>query len=130
MTDTNSRGLALARAAEAMLRSLGGTQVTLRCAIAPASDAGARDLGLDAPAAADITVSPVLVRRAAKDAFELLFAPASLATALAGRPQTPEDSLRAVLAIIHQGRTLRVRSVSTDNFAGAAYLYRVTAASS
>ena len=132
MTATDSRGIALARAAESMLRALGGGQVTLRCATTPAANFNNLELWLDAPASDDVPVSPVLVRPCGagalvRETFELLFAPSTLSAQLADRQQSPEDFLRAVLAIMHQGRTLRVCTVSTDTFAGAPYLYRVTA---
>ncbi len=125
-----TRGLALARAAEAMLRALGGGEVLLRCPTAPAADETNRELGLEAPVSDDFAVSPVLVRVARisdPQSFEFLFAPASLTSYLADRRQTAEEFFSSLIGVLHQGRLLHVESMTTDTFAGAAYLYRVTA---
>src|SRR5512140_3389460 len=98
MTSSISRGPALARAAEAMLRALGGCEVRLRCPVAAARDDQARQLGLDAPVTEDIAVSPVIVRANAED-FELLIAPASLAPYLQDRGQTGQQFFESVLAV-------------------------------
>lgn len=132
MSESNPRGLALARAAEAMLRALGGGEVVLRCAVAPAANETNRELGLEAPVINDLAVSPVLVRAASipapKTKLELLFAPGSLAAYLADRRQSAEEFFSSLIGVVHQGRLLHVESMTADTFAGAAYLYRVVAA--
>jgi hypothetical protein len=130
---TNSRGLALARAAEAMLRALGGGEVVLRCPVAPAANETNRELGLEAPVSDDFVVSPVLVRGVARVSdpcarYEFLFPPQSLAAYLADRRQTAEEFFSSLIGVVHQGRLLHVESMATETFAGAAYLYRVIAA--
>jgi hypothetical protein len=128
----NPRGLALARAAEAMLRALGGGEVVLRCPTAPAANETNRELGLEAPVGDDLALSPVLARSVARVSdscarYEFLFAPASLTACLADRRQSAADFFSSLLGVVHQGRLLHVESMTTDTFAGAAYLYRVVA---
>ena len=115
----------MARAAEAMLRALGGTEVRFRCPVAAAKDAQARQLGMDAPVTEDIAVSPVVVR-ASSDGVELLIAPASVSAFLADRRQTAEQFFRAVFAIVLDDRESAVQAFQAEQFAGADYLYRVT----
>ena len=122
---TNPRGPALARAAEAMLRALGGTEVKLRCPVSAAKDPQSRQLGLEAPVTEDIAISPVVVRRSGDD-LELLIAPSSVAQFIQDRGQTAEQFFDSVLAVLQENRALRVSSFADDQFAGAAYLYRVT----
>jgi len=122
-----NRGLALARAAEAMLRALGGGEVVLRCPVAPAANETNRELGLEAPPSDDFAISPVLLRVVGAARYEFLFAPASLVSYLADRRQSAEAFFSALIGVLHQGRLLHVESMTTDTFAGAAYLYRVTA---
>lgn len=116
---------AVARAAEAMLRALGGAEVTLRCPTATANDPQARQLGLDAPVTEDLAVAPAIVR-ASGDDFELLLAPSSIARYIQDRGQSAEQFFAAVIAVLHAGRELRVRAFACDRVAGSTYLYRVT----
>src|SRR6185312_15266839 len=120
---TNS-GSALARAAEAMLRALGGTEVKLRCTVAAARDAQARQLGLDVPVTEDIAVSPVVVRASGSN-LEVLIAPASMAQYLNDRGQTAEPFFQSVLAVLFAGREYKVTSFHVEQFAGADYLYGI-----
>lgn len=121
----NPRSPALSRVAEAMLRSLGGAEVTLRCPTAVPKDPQARQLGLDAPAVEDISISPAIVRRNGSD-FELLLAPSSLALYIQDRGQTAQQFFGSVHAVLHGQHELRVRSFADDRFAGEVYLYRIT----
>lgn len=127
MNNPNARGPALARAAEAMLRALGGSEIKLRCPVAAASDEQARQLGLEAPATEDISIAPVVVR-ASGDAVELLIAPSSVAQYMQDRGQTADQFFAAVVGVLHGGRELCVRLFHVEHFAGAEYLYRLTVA--
>lgn len=113
------------RAAEAMLRALGGTEVKLRCATGAPDDPQGRQLGLKAPAVEDIPVSPAVVRPSGSD-FELLLAPTSITQYIQDRALTAEQFFGAVMAVLHAGQELRVRSLVGDCFAGDVYLYRIT----
>ena len=55
------RGCAVARLGDALLRALGGTQVTLRLSD-PSSGDTSSQLGLEAPPAEDLQISPAVVR--------------------------------------------------------------------
>ena len=125
MTNPNARGPALARAAEAMLRALGGTEVKFRCPSGAAEDEQARQLGMEAPGTEDISIAPVVVRSSG-EALELLIAPSSVAPYMQDRGQTAEQFFDAILAVVHGGRELRVQLFHVEQFAGAEYLYRVT----
>jgi hypothetical protein len=125
-----STGLAMARAAEAMLRALGGSEVTLRFNGAAISDDAASNprLGLGATVCEDVALSPVVVRDATKDALEFVL-PSSIVDAQVGLRQagTAKTLFQSALGFIHDGKLMRIESVSADFHAGAAYLYRVTA---
>lgn len=114
----------MVRAAESMLRALGGTEVMFRCSTGAARDLQARQLGLDAPVTDDIPVSPVVVRPNGNDLL-LLIAPASIAQYLSDRGQTAEQFFAAVLAVLIGAREFTVTSFHVEQFAGADYLYRV-----
>ena len=124
MTNAHARSAALTRAAEAMLRALGGTEVKFRCPVAAAKDQQARQLGLEAPVTEDIAVSPVVVR-ANGDDFELLIAPSSVAPFMQDRGQSADQFFDSVLAVLLGGREFRVKSLRAEQFGGAVYLYRV-----
>lgn len=125
MINANARGAALGRAAEAMLRALGGTEVKLRCPVAAAKDAQARQLGREAPVTEDISVAPVIAR-GAKDGLELLIAPSSLAQLIADRGQSAVQFFDSVLAVVFAAREYALISFQSEQFAGADYLYRVS----
>ena len=122
---TNARGPAIARAAEAMLRALGGTDVTFRFPVSAAAEQQARQLGLDAPVTQDISISPVVVR-ASGDGVELLIAPSSIAPYMQDRGYSAEQFFSSIFLVLHGGREYRVKSFQADHFAGSAYLYRIT----
>ena len=124
MNNLNARGAALSRAAEAMLRALGGTEVTLRCPTAAAKDQHSRQLGLEAPVTTDINVSPVVVHASGAD-VEVRSGPASVAQYIQDRGQTAEQFFTTILAVLYGGRELHVKSFSTSDFAGSTYLYRI-----
>ncbi len=134
MNDTiaNARGLALARAAEAMLRALGGETVSLIFPMPGASDANTVGLGLSAVAAEDVSISPVVMRPLANDSGrarrEFLFAAAPVyAQAELRAIGSAEDLFQSALGILHQGRLMHIESVTPELFGGSAYLYRVVA---
>ena len=126
-----SRAPALARTAEAMLRAVGGEQVVLHCRVGPAAGETARELGQDAPAVQDFTISPVVGRplppTTAGLRVELLFARRSLAPFLADRGQSADDFFAAILGIEFAGRTLHIERVTPESLGGDVYLYRILA---
>jgi hypothetical protein len=127
-------GDALVRAANAMLAALGGDQVSLLLpATAMAGDA-AGQLGLVDPGVQSVIITPVVSRNlptgnlgpTRRIEFTL---PASALT-----EQLPtlglgsvEELFAAVLGLVYDGDIFHVETVVTENFAGTAYFYVVTA---
>jgi hypothetical protein len=125
-------GLALARAAEAMLRALGGEPVGLLFPAILSAAGTANELGLGAVAAEEVALAPVIVRALAPDAGrvrrELLFPAAVIAAQVELRAAASAEALfQSALGIVHQGRLLHIESVTPELFGGSAYLYRVVA---
>jgi hypothetical protein len=117
-----------------MLRSLGGEEVSLLFPLSAVPDDPAVRLGLADPGVEEVTLSPVVVRnlraetKGTRMLLEFLMPASTVAAAVesrrAGSAQTFFDS---AMGIAYQGRLLRIEKVSTEFFAGTAYLYRVTA---
>lgn len=130
MSFTGSRGLALGRAAEAMLRTLGGCEVALRFPVVLATSGNAR-LGTAPASAEDVPVSPVVVRsiktsdKAAQ--LEFVLAASTVARLVEQRGTSSEELFRSAAGIVYQDKLFRLTDVATDFYAGAAYLYRVSA---
>ena len=127
------------RAAEAMLRALGGSTLLLRVPAAGAASANP-GLGVDAPVTEDITVAPAILRDAgtsAARAYEAVFPASALATYV--EASGVENFLAAAHGIVlplqslqvegetaaPQTRLLRIARVSLDRFAGQEYLVRL-----
>ena len=120
------RGLAMARAAEAMLRALGGTEIRVLLAASGSADANARQLGLESPALEAVTVSPVVVRRIGDtQRLQFLISTSAVEGEAAIRQMAPQALLAAATAIELGSTRLKVENVMTEQFGGAAYLYRV-----
>ena len=127
-------GAALVRAANAMLKALGGDQVSLVLpATAMASDA-AGQLGLVDPGIQEVIVTPVVTRNlptgnlgpARRIEFTL---PAAVV-----EEQLPTLGMGSVEALFdialglqYDGDLFHIETVVTENFAGTAYFYVVTA---
>ncbi|MFB3815887.1 MAG: hypothetical protein ACE14L_17425 [Terriglobales bacterium] len=121
------RGLAMARAAEAMLRTLGGREVRLVLPGAGGADTNARQLGMDNPAVETVTLAPVVVRRGERGRYELLLAAATLERESEARQVVAPALLKSAVRIEAGDLKLRPEYVAAACFGGAAYLYRVTA---
>jgi hypothetical protein len=142
ITPQVARGLALARTAETMLRALGGVEVSVR--FATPNSAASAEFGLSASSITDTPVEPVIVRSSDAPALsvphvreanagnknagpEFLFAASSVQkAALAASYASPVDWFAQSLGIFFDGLLHPIASVSTENFAGQPYLYRVT----
>ncbi len=121
-----------ARAAEAMLRALGGESVSLLFPVATAAPDLNDELGLAVAAMEEVAFAPVVVRALVPDnghaRRELLFAASAIRAQVDARPSpTPEALFQSAVGVLHQGRLLRIASVTPELFAGEAYLYRVLA---
>src|SRR5437660_1001989 len=119
-----SKGLAAIRAAEALLRTLGGCTIWVRIPISVTAAGDAAQLGLAASATQDIALSPVVVRHArnAKGSLkklELLISASSLAQAKEIRDANgAEEFFNSALGVVYSGTLLRVESVLVDEFGG------------
>ncbi|MFZ0817866.1 MAG: hypothetical protein WAM78_20245 [Candidatus Sulfotelmatobacter sp.] len=127
-------GAALVRAANAMLTALGGDQVSLLLpATAMASDAGGQ-LGLVDPGVQSVIVSPVVACNQptgnAGPTRRIEFTlPASAIDAQlpALGVGSAEELFDAALGLLYDGDLFHIEVVVTENFAGTAYFYVVTA---
>lgn len=127
-------GAALVRAANAMLAALGGDNVSLLLpATATAADA-AGQLGLVDPGVQEIILTPVVTRNLPvgnlgprrrveftlpASAIELQLPALGLGSA--------DDLFNASLGLMYDGDLFHVEAVVSENFAGTAYFYVVTA---
>jgi len=127
-------GAALVRAANAMLSALGGDQVNLLLpAMATASDP-AGQLGLVDPGVQQVSITPVVTnnlptgnlgpRRRIEFTLPASAIEIQLPTLGMG---SAEDLFNAALGLEYDGDLFHIEAVATENFAGTAYFYVVTA---
>ena len=120
------------RTADAMLRVLGGEQVTVRLADPSTGDTNSQ-LGITPPTASDVQIAPAVVQVAppATDGIQriqvLLSAKGIQAIAESyGVTNIPTWLLQSQ-GLVYRGQLLPIRSVVTNQFAGGEYLYLLTA---
>jgi hypothetical protein len=127
-------GAALVRAANAMLTALGGDQVSLLLpAMAMASDT-AGQLGLVDPGVQNIIITPVVACNlptgnlgpTRRIEFTLPASAIDLQLPALGIGSA-EDLFNAALGLMYDGDLFHIEVVVTENFAGTAYFYVVTA---
>jgi hypothetical protein len=127
-------GAALVRAANAMLAALGGDQVSLLLpATALASDA-AGQLGLVDPGVKSVIITPVVTHNlpsgnlgpTRKIEFTLPASAIEVQLPTLGLG-TAEQMFDGALGLVYDGDLFHIESVVTENFAGTAYFYVVTA---
>jgi hypothetical protein len=127
-------GAALVRAANAMLTALGGDQVSLLLpALATASDA-AGQLGLVDPGVQEVVIAPVVSRplptgsSGPRRRIELTLPASAIETQLPTLGiGSAEVLFDAALGLMYDGDLFHIEDVVTENFAGTAYFYVVTA---
>ena len=129
----SARGIALTRAAEAMLRTLGGEEVVLLFPMPAVTDDPAQ-LGLMDPGVEEVHIGPVVVRNlhretnAARWLLEFLMPGSAVRIQMEERHCTTAHAFfDSALGISYEGHLLRIENVDTEFFAGTAYLYRVRA---
>jgi hypothetical protein len=125
-------GIAVVRAADAMMRSLGGTEITLMFPAAGMPSDPAAEIGLVDPGVEEVRVSPVVTRNLATESsgprrrVEFLVPASAVADELSSRnvasAQTWFDS---ALGVVYGGELFHIEGVGTEYFGGTAYLYRV-----
>lgn len=127
------------RAAESMLRALGGGAIVLRVPAAMAAASPNPGLGLDAPLTQDVVLSPAVLRDLARvagtpgQAYEAIFPASALASLLEGSGLSAADYLGSAHGVVQQRisasgapeRVLRVVAVQIERFAGEEYLVRL-----
>ena len=127
-------GTAVLRAADALLRALGGDQIGLILPMPTETGSDSTQLGLTDPGVQQVTISPVVVRTlpapgaGPRVRLEFLVSASAVASAVdAEGADSPEALFDLALGIQHQADLFHIESVSTEYFAGTAYLYRVVA---
>ena len=127
-------GTAVQRAADAMLHALGGDQIALVLPLPAAPTDPGTQLGLSDPGVQQVFISPVIVRRLLPpntgpvQRMEFLVSASAVADAVEEQGlASPETLFDLVLGIQYQTDLFHVEHVTTDYFAGIAYLYHLIA---
>jgi len=126
-----SRGLAAVRAADAILRTLGGQQVQVRVPLSGIAPGDPSQLGIVATPTELVALAPVVVRRNPNKtgdtkSHQLMLSASTLANAQ--QITTTSDARNfflSALSITVEGVDMTVISFEADEFSGAPYLYRV-----
>jgi hypothetical protein len=128
----HSRGLGARRAADAMVRALGGAQITLRIADASTGDTNSQ-LGLTPPMSEDLQISPAVVRTIAPAANGSKRIEVTL-SAKAVKPIADEHGvdniptwLLTAEGILFRGKLMHIDTVISDHLGGMDYLYHIMA---
>jgi hypothetical protein len=133
-----SRAEALLRAADALLRALGPSEVILVLPVPiqqdntdPSTSLGT-GLGLAPPVVEHLSLAPAVVRKigsstATRTQMEVMLAASIVNAHAESRNFDPPSGLfDAALGILHGGKLLRIEGVGWDSFADTPYLYRIT----
>ena len=125
-------GMALVRAADAMLRSLGGSEIRLLLPLFQIGGDPGAQLGLTDPGIEEVNLSPVVVRNLATDStgprrrLEFLIPAAAVMAELSSRNvASAEVFFEGVMGVVYGSDLFHIESFSTEYFGGMAYLYRV-----
>jgi hypothetical protein len=125
---------AVARAAEAMLRSLGGSEISLVFPLVAMPADPSAQLGLADPGIMQVKLSPVAVRsltttpQGPRRRLEFLLSISSVTPEMAARNAPSSESFfGGSLGILYDGEMFHIVNVQTEYFAGAAYLFRIEA---
>jgi hypothetical protein len=133
---TGLSGAAAARAADAMLRTLGGTEVILLFAAAGLPGEGIAELGLVDPGVEQAMISPVIVveltteNNGPRRRIELLAGQEAMAEQVSQRNVASADVLfETALGLLYCGEMFHIQGFVVERIGGVAYLYRVAAVS-
>jgi len=131
---TGISGVVLVRAADAMLRCLGGEQISLLLPLVDMAGDPAAQLGLVDPGVEEVKISPVIVRNLPTESngprrrVEFLIPASGVAEQVSARDFVDAAQLiDAALGIAYQGEVFHIEGFVTENFSGVAYLYRIVA---
>jgi hypothetical protein len=136
MTMTGISGAAAARAADAMLRTLGGTEVTLLFPAAALPADAVAQLGLVDPGVDQATIAPVVVvelnteSNGPRRRIELLAGQGAMAEHVSQRNVASAEVLfETALGLVYCGEVFHIQGFVVERIGGVAYLYRVAAMS-
>ena len=126
------RHQAMRRGADAMLRTMGGVQITLRIADPSSGDTNSQ-LGITPPTSSDVEIAPAVVRPVdpmpdGSQRIQVLLGAKALQPIADsyGVTNIPEWLLGSQ-GLVYQGQLMPIRSVTSSGFAGCDYLYLLTA---
>jgi hypothetical protein len=128
-------GIVWKRAAESLLRAVGGCEIQLVVSGSAASDENSRELGLAASESQQFAIAPAVVRWLAaepgeRSRAEVLISAGSLEDVVeATGASSGSELLERALALIAGDQRLRVAAVQVGVAGGTEYLYTVTAVS-
>ena len=131
---TGISGVALVRAADAMLRCLGGEEISLLLPVVNVAGDPAAQLGLVDPGVEEVRISPVIVRNLPTESngprrrAEFLVPASGISEQVSARDFSDAAQLiDAALGIAYEGDVFHIEGFVTENFSGTAYLYRIVA---
>lgn len=122
------RRQALVRTADACLRAMGGSRITLRISDPSAGDTGSQ-LGITSPTAEDITIAPAMMQSMPPEPdgtrrWQLMFSARALRAAAERYGVTNISQwLLASQGVVRRGRLMPITSVLSHSFAEGDYLY-------
>jgi hypothetical protein len=127
-------GHALIRAADAMLRCLGGEEIGLLLPLLGIPGDPAALLGLVDPGVEEVRISPAIVRNLPTESngprrrVEFLVPASAIEEQVSARDFVDARQLvEAALGITYEGEVFHIEGFVTENFSGTAYLYRIVA---
>ncbi len=134
MTMTGISAVAAARAADAVIRTLGGTEVTLLFAAAGLPGEAVAELGLVDPGVEQALIGPVIVREintennGPRRRIELLAGWSAMAEQVSQRNVASAEVLfETALGLVYGGEVFHIQGFVVERLEGVAYLYRVAA---
>jgi hypothetical protein len=132
MSAAGVSGAAITRAADAMLRALGGDSISLLFAANAVPNDPSVQLGMVDPGVEEVVFSPVVVRTLPTSSdgprrrLQFLIAGSAVADELAERNTANAEALfQSALGISYDGDLFHIVNVLTEYFAGTAYLFLV-----
>ena len=122
---TGISGSGAARAADALVRALGGTEVTLLFAAAGMPADAVAELGLVDPGVEQASIAPVVVRELTTDTngprrrIELLAGRSAMAEQVSQRNVASADVLfETALGVVYQGEVFHIEGIVVERFGG------------
>ena len=126
--------MALVRAADAMLRALGGDTIVVVFPLVGMPNDPSAQLGLVDPGVQQVPMSPVVMRELTtpgsgpRRRLEFLISSSAVLAELALLNAASADALfDMALGILYDNDLFHIESVTPEYFGGTAYLYRVVA---